>query len=66
MSEKESIKVCGKCRRIRPRDLSIRWCPFRAVNIHPGKPAERCIMFIGEDGEVNRGRENAEGAEDVR
>lgn len=66
MSGARFIKVCGKCRRIRPRDLSINWCPFRAINIHPGKSAEKCIMFIREDGLDDGERQTVKGAEDVR
>lgn len=46
-------KICGRCQRIRKRDLSMGWCPFRATTIHYSKPAEKCIMFIGDESHVD-------------
>jgi hypothetical protein len=47
------IKICGRCQRIRKRDLLMGWCPFRATTIHYRKPAEKCIMFIGDESHVD-------------
>ena len=47
------MRVCGKCRRINKSDMSRKWCPFRATTIHYSKPAEKCIMFIGDESRVD-------------
>lgn len=53
MISSKTMKVCGKCRRINESDMSRNWCPFRATAIHYGKPAEKCIMFIGDESHVD-------------
>lgn len=60
MTAKSEKAVCGKCRRVQKSDLAIGWCPFRAINIHHCKPADRCVMYVGpeRDGKQEKGDGN--------
>lgn len=65
MISSKPMRVCGKCRRINKSDMSRNWCPFRASNIHPGKPADTCIMFL-DDPVGQNASDETKGGEGVR